>query len=337
MNPLLSRDFLIPFDAIQAEHVQSGIDEALEKARADLDTLLSDESTPTYANTLQALDNLTERLSRAMTLAYHLVSVATTPELRTAFNVALPAYSTFFAQLPLNEQLWQRLKAFAETDEAARLQGVKKRHLEKTLQEFRRAGADLEPEAKQRVETIKVELSRLQTKFSENVLDATNAFELIVTDEEKLAGLPESVKAQAKADAAAKGKEGWRFTLQAPSYTPFMKFAEARDLRREMYEAFVSRAGSGDLDNRPLIDEILALRKELATLLGYRDFADYRLETNMVESGDAARAFEQDLFDKTTRALAARKKRPHPFRRPPRFGGRATLRPRLPHRKAAQG
>lgn len=299
MNPLLSRDLLIPFDAITADHVESGIDTALKQARADLETLLGDDRAPTYATTLQALDDLTERVGRAMTLAYHLTSVATTPELRKAFNAALPAYSAFFAQLPLDERLWERLKTYAETDEARALQGVQKRHLEKTLQEFRRAGADLNPEAKTRVEAVKVELSRLQTKFSENVLDATNAFELIITDEAELSGLPASVRALARADAEAKGKQGWRFTLQAPSYTPFMKFADKRELRQKMYEAFVSRAGGGEFDNRPLIDEILALRKELASLLGYRDFADYRLETNMVKSGDAALAFEQELFDKT--------------------------------------
>ncbi len=299
MNPLLSREFVIPFDKIDAVSVERGVDTALAQARADLAALLTDDRPPTYATTLQALDDLTERLGRAMTLAYHLVSVTTTPPLRAAFNAALPAYSAFFAQLPLNEQLWQLLKTYADTPEAKALQGVKKRHLDKTLQEFRRAGADLDPDAKARVEQVQVELSRLQTKFSENVLDATNAYELVVTDETRLSGLPDSVKAQAKADAAAKNKEGWRFTLQAPSYTPFMKFADARDLRRELYEAFVSRASTGDLDNRPNIDKILALRKELATLLGYRDFADYRLETNMVKSGDAALAFERDLFDKT--------------------------------------
>ena len=299
MNPLLTRKFLIPFDELKAEHIEPGIGAALEQAQTDLQQLLNNPDAPTYQNTIQTLDDLTERLGRAMTLAYHLTSVQTTPELRAAFNAILPAYSAFFATLPLNEQLWRRLSSFSKTDEAKALGGVYKRHLDKTLQEFVRAGANLPPKKKAKVEAVKVELSQLQTKFSENVLDATNAFELVVTEKERLLGLPESVINQAKADAQAKGVEGYRFTLQAPSYLPFMKYAEARDLRQQLYEAFVSRASSGELDNRPLINQILALRQELAELLGYKDFADYRLEVNMVKSGAAALAFEEEIFDKT--------------------------------------
>ena len=299
MNPLRTRDFLIPFNTLKAEHIEPGINTALEQAQNDLTALLENGDTPSYQNTVQALDDLTERLGRAMTLAYHLTSVQTSPEIRAAFNAVLPAYSAFFATLPLNEKLWERLSSFAKTDEAKTLKGVRKRHLEKTLQDFVRAGADLPPEKKAKVEAVKVELSQLQTKFSENVLDATNAFELVVNDEEKLAGLPDSVIKQAQKDAEAKELSGYRFSLQAPSYLPFMKYAEARDLRQQLYEAFVSRASGGELDNRPLINQILALRQELAELLGYKDFADYRLEVNMVKSGKAALDFEEEIFDKT--------------------------------------
>ncbi len=299
MNPLLSREFLIPFDEITAGHVEPGIRTALERAGSELDALIAFGGERTYQNTIAVLDGLLERLGRAVGLAYHLTSVVNTPALRAAFNKVLPEFSAFYARLPTNEGLWQAVKGFAATPEAETLRGVRRRHLEKTVREFRRAGADLPPEKKRRVEEIKVALSQLQTKFAENVLDATNAFELLLSDETDLAGLPESAVAQARARAVEKGVAGWRFTLQQPSYEPFMQYAENRQLRRHFYQAMVNRAAAEPFDNRPLIREILALRRELAELLGYRHFADYRLEENMVGSGAAAVAFERELYDKT--------------------------------------
>jgi oligopeptidase A len=299
VNPLRSREFRIPFDKIGAEHVEPAVREALEEAERALGALVAPGEPRTYRNTIEALDELTERLSRVVTVAQHLTSVVTTPELRAAYNAVLPEFSSFFAKLPLNEPLWQAVKAFSESDEAKALGGVKKRHLEKTVRDFVRAGADLPEDKKRRLEEIGVELSRLHTKFAENALDSTNAFELILEDPKDLAGLPGSAIGQAKASAEAKGKRGWRFTLQAPSYVPFMQYAGNRDLRQRMYTAFVNRACEGDYDNRPLILQILALRKEKAGLLGYRDFADYRLEITMVKSGQEAYSFVRDLTEKT--------------------------------------
>ncbi|MGL4611398.1 MAG: M3 family metallopeptidase [Trueperaceae bacterium] len=299
MNPLLSREFRIPFHAIKPQDVDTGIREALGQAEAELAELLAFTGQRTYANTLQALDDLTEKLGRSVRMASHLMSVANSPELRTAYNAVLPEFSAFFAKLSLNEGVWQALKMFAESPEAKTLRAVRKRHLKKTLKEFIRAGAELPAEKKARVEAINVELSELQNKFSNNVLDATNAFELVLSDEKDLSGLPESLRQQAKADATAKGKEGYRFTLQIPFYQPFMQYADSRALRQKMYEAYVNRAMSGDTDNRDLIVTILKLRQELATLLGYKDFADYRLEIHMVDSGDKALKFEKDLEQTT--------------------------------------
>ena len=299
LNPILSRDFHIPFNDITAEHVEPGFRAALEAAQNELDALTQDETPPTFETTLGALDALVERLNRVAGIAYHLMSVRNSPEMRTAFNAVLPAYSGFMAKLSLNDALWQRIKAYAETSEAETLTGVRKRHLEKTLREFVRAGADLPPEQKQRFEAVKVELSQLHTQFSENVLDATNAFEMVLTDEADLTGLPDSARAQAKVNAEAKGLEGYRFTLQAPSYLPFMKHSERRELREHLYQAYVNRASEGELNNRPLIDKILTLRRELADLLGYANFADYVLEENMVGSSAAALEFEEDLYEAT--------------------------------------
>ena len=299
MNPLLSQAFEIPFDRIRPEHVEPGIREALRAAQRELDELIAFEGKRTYANTVQALDELDERLSRAVGLGYHLMAVANSPELRAGFNTVLPEFSAFFAKLPLNAALWQAVKAVAESAEAETLDPVRRRRLEKLVREFRRAGADLPAAQKARVEAINIELSRLHNAFVENVLDATNAFELIVADESELAGLPEGVKARAKESAEAKEKAGWRFTLHEPSYQPVMKHAHSRELRRTLYEAFVGRGGEGEWDNRPLIRDILKLRRELAQLLGYRDFADYRLEINMAGSGDEALNFVEALYDKT--------------------------------------
>ncbi len=299
-NPLLSRDFLIPFDKINSEHIDTGIREALQEAECKLSELTTFAGQRTYANTVQALDDLTERLTRAVTIASHLTSVKNNPELRTAYTSVLPEFSAFFAKLPLNETLWQALKTFAETPEARALSGVRKRHVEKTLQEFRRAGADLPADEKARVEAVNVELSELQNKFSNNVLDATNAFELLLIDEKDLAGLPDSLRQQAKANAASKDKEGYRFTLQLPFYGPFMQYADERSLREKMHTAYMSRATAGEFDNREHMAKLLKLRAELARLLGYKDFADYKLEPFMMKSGSAALKFEHDL-EQTTR------------------------------------
>ena len=299
INPLLSRDFPIPFSQIQAEHIEPAIREALHNAEQELEALIQLAEPRSYNNTIAALDALEERLDRVVGIAYHLTSVVTTPELREAFNKVLPEFSAFYAKLPLNEGLWQAVKAYAQSDDAQQLQGIHKRHLEKTVRAFIRAGADLGEEDKRKAEALSVELSQLQNTFSEHVLDATNAFELLIEDESELSGLPPSAREQARASAEAKGLGGYRFTLQMPSFFPFMQYADKRELRQQMYQAYVNRACEGELDNRPLIARILQLRREYANLLGYKDFADFRLEHDMVKSGAAALNFVHELRVKT--------------------------------------
>jgi oligopeptidase A len=299
MNPLLLHTFRIPFDRIRTEHVVPAVRQALADAEAELAELVAPQEERTYANTLQRLDDLAERLERTLGPVSHLVTVVDSPALREAYNTVLPEFSAFYAKLPLNEALWQAVRQFAEGDEARALTGVWQRHLDKTLRGFVRAGADLPPEQKARMEQIQVELSKLHTQFSDNTLDATNAFELHITDPADLAGLPESAVAQARASAQAEGKEGWRFTLQAPSYLPFMQYAENRELRRQMYQAYANRAAGGGVDNRSLIPRILELRRERARLVGYPDFAEYRLAENMVGSAGRAIEFERDLTERT--------------------------------------
>ena len=297
MNPFLSREARVPFAEMTPGAVEPAVDEALAQAQSDLDALLS--SSERTFETILALDNLSERLERPMGFVSHLTSVKDSPELRDAFNKVLPRYTAFMTRLGLNAELWQVIKEVAETPEAQALSGVRKRHLEKTMQEFVRAGAELSDENKTRFEEINIEVSRLAQKFSENVLDATNAFELVVTDEAELAGLPESALKLAKASAEAKGQKGWRLTLQFPSYYPVMTYAENRALRETLYRAYTNRAADGDLDNRETITQILKLRRERAELLGFETHADYVLEPRMVSTGAEALAFVSGLAERT--------------------------------------
>jgi len=300
-NPLLQIQFQIPFDQIRADNVQPAVEELLQGARAELDRLTSDHGPRTFANTLQRLDQLTERLDYAMQIVRHLEAVATTPDLRAAYNAVQPKVSEFYSSLPLNEALWQAVLGYSRTEEARDLTGARKRFLEKTLDNFRRHGAELNAEGKKRIAEIDVELTKQTIRFSENVLDSTNQYEWVITDERQLAGLPESARAMARASAASKGlaEPSWRFTLQAPSYLAVLTYLDDEPMRRKLYEAFVHRATEDKYDNRPIMRSILELRREKARLLGYRDFADLVLEDRMAHAGDRARQFLEDLKNKT--------------------------------------
>ena len=217
-NPLLSVQFRIPFDRIQAAHVEPACAELLLQARQRLAAIYAEPGPRTFANTMAVLDRFTEPLDWAMSVVRHLEAVATYPELRAAFNAVQPEVSAFYSGIPLDAGLWRAIQAFAATPEAAAAGRVRRRFLEKTIETFRRHGADLDPAGKKRLEEIDVELTQVTTRFSENVLDSTNAFELVLPTEAGLAGLPASAVAAARESAQRKGLEGWRFTLQAPDY-----------------------------------------------------------------------------------------------------------------------
>jgi oligopeptidase A len=300
-NPLLDNGFKIPFDQIRAEHVEPAITELLRDALERLDQITADPAPRTFANTMGPLDSLTERLDYAMGIVRHLEAVATTPELRAAYNAAQPEVSAFYSSLPLNEHLWLTVKSFAQAEEARHLSGTRKRFLEKTVDGFRRHGADLPEAGKKRIAEIDFELSKQTIRFSENVLDSINDFSLVINDQHKLCGLPESARAMARASAASKGLQepSWRFTLQAPSYVAVMTYLDDAEIRRQFYEAFVNRAVEEKHDNRPVMQRILELRQEKAALLGYRDFADLVLEDRMAHSGEHAQEFLENLRRQT--------------------------------------
>ena len=292
-------EYRIPFDRIRAEHVQPAAQELLRKARSGLDALAADPNPRSFDNTLGSLDGATESLDIAMGVVKHLESVATYPELRAAYNAVEPEVSAFYSSIPLNERLWKALQEYAASPNAAALEGTRKRFLTKTLDSFRRHGAELDPPGKTRLQELDIELAKLTTRFAENVLDSTNAFDLILQDERKLAGLPESAREAARQSAAAKGLDGWRFTLQAPSYTPLMMYLDDAAIRKEVYRAFSLRATSENHDNRPLIGRILELRREKAKILGFQNFADLVLYDRMAHTGERAQGFLDELREKT--------------------------------------
>ena len=298
-NPLLTRTFRIPFDHIRAEHVAPAIDRLLADARSQIDALVANNSDLTYDSTLGALERATEPLEWASSVIGHLESVATYPEWRTAFQHVQPKISEFWSDVLLDERLWRMLTRFDATEAARQLTGTHKRHHTKAMDEFRRQGAELDPERKKRLGDINVELTELTARFGQNVLDSTNDFELIVEDEEKLAGLPDSAKEAAAEAARAKGHGGWRFTLQAPSYTPLITYLDDQATRELVWRAYNSRATTPDFDNHAISDRILKLRKEKAELLSYDDFADLVLEERMAGSGAVAGEFVRDIREKT--------------------------------------
>jgi oligopeptidase A len=312
-NPLLSLAPPLQFQAIEAAHVQPAVQVLLQRARAAIDAIV-EHGPRTYEGTLQALDDAIEPLARAMGVVEHLESVATSDALRGAYDAVLPGVTAFHSSIPLHAGLYAALRQ-AATNEGAELSPTRRRHLQKTLDEFRRHGAELPPEGKQRLEQLDVELSRVTTRYAQNVLDSTNGFELFIEDEAELAGLPPSALDAARASAVAKGKPGYRFTLQAPSYTALMTYLEHAGHREHVWQAFNTRACAEPYDNRPLVVQILRLRRERARLLGFSHFADLVLEDRMAKTGARARAFIDDLRQRSRVAFAAENAALHEFRR----------------------
>lgn len=297
-HPFLSEDFYVDWAQLTPERIVPDITFALERARGNVEAICS--QTPeciSFENTILGFARATRELGRAWGRVCHLESVENTPALREAYNTVLPKVTEFFSSLTLNARLWEKIKAAAERIPAGTLGAVQQRFLDETLADFRENGADLPGDKKSRLAAINAKLAELTTKFGENVLDSTNAWEKFVADETLLAGIPASAKTAAAASAKAKNHDGeFRFTLQAPSLVPVMQYAENDALRREFWEA--SNAVARDdakFDNAPLIREILALRDEKAKLLGFADFADYTTSRRMAKSGKTARDFVENL------------------------------------------
>ncbi len=307
-QPFLDPAFHIEWSRLTPEYIVPDISRALELAAVRIDTLCgSDRGRMSFETTLLAFEEALAPLNEAWGRVSHLDSVCNSPVFREAYNAMLPRVSEFFARLYLNDALWDLFKTFIETPEAAKLTGVQQRFLEETVADFRASGADLPADKKKRLEELESELAQVTQKFSENVLDSTNAWELIIDDESKLVGLPDFAKAAAAAEAKVKGqtkKPAWRFTLKAPSLTPVLENLEDEAVRREVWEAS-SRIGlSGDWDNTANIRRILELRQEKAEILGKANFADLVLERRMARNGARALAFTEDLHGRITSAFS---------------------------------
>ncbi len=287
MNPLLDFTGLPRYGEIRPEHVTPAIDQLLTENRALIARLAADPVVPTWDGFVQPLEDANERLSRAWGQVSHLHAVLDSPELRAVYNENLPKITQYYAELSQHEGLYRKFKALAASPEYASLSAARRRILDNELRDFRLGGAELPPEQKARFKAIQEELAKLSAKFEENLLDATNAWSKLVTDEAELEGVPEDVKQMFAEQAEAQGLTGWRLNLQAPSYLPVMQFCANRSLREEMYRAYVTRAsefGPEKWDNTPLINQILRLRREAARLLGYPDYAHVSLVPKMAQS-----------------------------------------------------
>jgi oligopeptidase A len=299
-NPFLDPSFPVRWAELGPGLVEPAIDAALEEADSALGAIESLAGGLSFENTFLALDGATEGLNRAWARVTHLQSVSDSPQLREAHNKVLPRVSAFYARIPLRPALWERLREFAQSPGAASAPPVRARFMAETVAEFREAGADLDAGRRARLEAVQTELAQLTQRYAENVLDATNAWQLVVDDEARLDGLPGHARARALADAAARGigspgRPAWRFTLHAPSQEPVMTYLRDDAPRREMWSA-ASAVGSGPPhDNSPLVPRILALRAERAALLGREHFADLVLGRRMARSGAAALEFIEDL------------------------------------------
>jgi len=314
-NPLLDLTFPVPFDAIREEHIEPAVRTRLKDAHAAIDAIAASNGPFSYESTLGALERASEQLEVVMSLVEHLESVSTTPLLREAYNAVLPDVSAFGSSIPLNPGLWRALSEFEKTPEARALDPIRRRLLDNTLADFRRSGAQLDDEKKERLKAIDSELSLITTRFSQNVLDSSNEFEILIEDEAALIGLPESAKAAARDSAQQKDKSGYRFTLQAPSMMAVLTYSADEALRERVWRAQSTLATEGKHDNRAIVARILELRKEKANLLGFRDFADFQLDDRMAKKGADAQRFVHELRERTELAFERENRELLAFRR----------------------
>ena len=311
MNPLLDFSGLPRFDLIQPDHVASSIRQLLDENRALVARLTDAQLDATWDGFVQTMIDAHERLERAWGVVGHLHSVNDIPAWREAYNALLPEVSSYYAELGQNLTLFSKYKALASSAEYAALSPTRKRIIDNELRDFRLSGAELADKRKPRFKEIQEELSALAAKFSENLLDATNAHAEWIEDEDELAGLPQDVKTAARTAALQDGRPGWKLTLHAPAYIPVMQYADNRALRERIYRAYATRAselGDAKWDNGPLIERILARRAEEAELLGFVNYAEVSLTPKMADSPAQVADFLREMARKA-RPYADRDKR----------------------------
>ena len=288
-----------PFSEIKLEHYEPAIDYAIELNRAEIDAIINNPEAPTFENTIVAMEQAGELLGRVTGVFFVLNNCSTSEQMQQiALNIT-PKLTELSNDVALNPELFARVKAVYDQRESLNLDAEDSMLLENTYKGFARSGALLEGEAQELYRQYTTELSQLTLAFGQNALAATNAFTLNITDEAKVAELPDFVKEGLAAEAAARGEQGWTVTLQAPSYGPFMTYSSQRDIKEQLYKAYNTRAVGGEFDNMENIRKIANLRLQIAQLLGYETYADYVLEEKMAENTKTVNDFLQELCDAT--------------------------------------
>ncbi|WP_318439627.1 oligopeptidase A [Photobacterium leiognathi] len=302
-NPLLTMTDLPPFAHIKPEHIKPAVEKAIADCRENVESVLMEMAEPTWETICAPLAETDDRLSRIWSPVGHLNGVKNSSELREAYESCLPLLSDYSTWLGQHKGLYEAYKALKANDKFAELSKAQQKSIKDALKEFELSGIGLPAQEQARYGEISKRLSELSSKFSNNVLDATMAWSKVITDVELLSGLPESVLLAAKANAEAKGEEGYLFTLDMPSYLPVMTYCDNRELRAEMYEAFGTRASdrgpnAGEFDNTEVIAEKLKLSHELARMLGFNSYSEKSLATKMAESTEQVLGFLNDLADR---------------------------------------
>ncbi len=299
MNPLLQSYNTAPFSKIENSHFLPGIIKLISETKAEIAAITSSKEEPTFENTVEALENTGEKLDRATSIFFNLNSAETNDELQKIAQEVSPLLTEFSNDILLNEVLFERTKSVYLRKDSLNLSDEQQMLLEKKYKAFSRNGANLLEEKKSELRKIDTELSKLKLTFGENVLAETNKFELHITDEKDLSGLPEGVREAASQTASEKGKKGWIFTLDYPSYVPFLTYADNRELRKKMAIAFGAKGFHNDeLDNQKNVLQIVKLRHERANLLGYKSHAHFVLEERMAETPEKVQSFLNELLEK---------------------------------------
>jgi len=303
-NPLLQKYTLPPFDKIMVRHIEPAINYMIDENRKELKYIIKNTKNYTWKNFFQKIENMEDRLQRVWSPVSHLHSVADNNELRKAYNNCLTKLSNYSTEMGQNIDLFKTYDIFSKKSSFKNLSKSQKKIINNSIRDFRLSGIDLNIESKKIYKKIQNKLSELQTKFEENLLDATHAWKKHITDKNELSGIPDSVIALASETAKKENKEGWLFTLEAPFYIPVMKYADSSALRKEMYWAYTTRASeigpnAGEFDNTKIMYDILEYRTKKSELLGFKNFANYSLETKMAKSTDEVLNFLTNLVDRT--------------------------------------
>ena len=300
-NPLLTESTLPygapQFDKIKTEHYLPAFKQGIAEAKAEIDAIVANPEAPTFANTVEAMEYSGRTLDRVASIFYNLMEADTNDDMQAIAEEISPMMTEFSMYVSLNKDLFERVKTVYMQKDTLGLDPDQMRILEKSYKGFVRSGANLSDEAKEEYGKLAEKLSLLQLKFSKNALAAANAYKLNLTDEADLAGLPQFVRDMGAAAAKENGQEGWTFDLSQPSFSPFLKYSARRDLRKEMWMQYNTKAVGGEFDNTGICRDIVDIRIRMADILGYRTYADYAVEERMVGSVEHVKSFMKELLD----------------------------------------